>query len=534
LTRYRHLITDENRKWWTLGAMCFALFMIMLDNTVVNVALPSIQRDLGASISGLEWTVNAYTLAFAVLLATGGRLGDIFGRRLMFMGGVIVFTISSATAGFAPDTLSLVISRVAQGLGAAFMMPGTLSIITDAFPASERGKAIGTWAGVSALALAIGPVVGGFLVEHVSWRAIFFINLPVGMGAILAALFAVRESRDDTVGREVDFAGVAVLTAGLTALVLALVEGNSWGWGSPEIVALIAGSVVLLAVFVAIESRVRAPMVEFALFASRDFIGAVSIAFIVTFAMLGMFFFLALYMQNILGYSALAAGVRFLPTTLVIMAVAPLSGRLSDRIGPRWPIAAGLTLVAVSLFEFTRIDTGTTYGDLLPAFILMGVGIALTMSPMSTAAMNAVTEAKAGIASGVLSMFRMIGGTFGVAAIGALFQASARSRLDEQLAGSGITAGQRDDLAHQLGGGGKTVIAGLDPTQAKQVASAANDAFIEALAHSMRLSAAVAAAGAVLGAVLIRSRRGAPGERPEAAAASAPPTGEMATAHLDG
>ena len=244
MTRYSHLITDENRKWWTLGAMCFALFMIMLDNTVVNVALPSIQKDLGASISGLEWTVNGYTLSFAVLLATGGRLGDIFGRRRMFLIGVVIFALSSATAGLAPDATSLVVSRIVQGVGAALMMPGTLSIITDAFPAHERGKAMGTWAGVSALALAIGPVLGGFLTEHVSWRAIFYINIPVAIGAVAATLFAVRESRDTSVGREVDYAGVAVLTAGLTALVLALVEGNSWGWGSPKIIALLAVAAV--------------------------------------------------------------------------------------------------------------------------------------------------------------------------------------------------------------------------------------------------------------------------------------------------
>ena len=212
LTRYRHLITDDNRKWWTLGAMCFALFMIMLDNTVVNVALPSIQRDLGASISGLEWTINGYTLSFAVLLATGGRLGDIFGRRRMFLFGVVIFALSSATAGLAQSSTDLVLSRVVQGVGAALMMPATLSIVTDAFPPAERGKAMGTWAGVSALALAVGPVVGGFLTEHVSWRAIFYLNIPVAIGAVAAALFAVRESRDTTVGREVDYAGVVTLT----------------------------------------------------------------------------------------------------------------------------------------------------------------------------------------------------------------------------------------------------------------------------------------------------------------------------------
>src|SRR5688500_4922554 len=200
-------MSDDNRRWWALAAMCFALFMVMLDNTVMNVALPSIQREFDASIAALEWTINGYTLAFAVLLATGGRLGDIFGRRRAFLVGVVIFALSSALGGLAPTDTALVIARVAQGVGAAFMMPATLSIITHAFPAEERGKAIGTWAGVSALALAVGPVLGGLLTEEVSWRAIFYINLPVAAGAVVASLFAVRESRDETVSREVDYAG---------------------------------------------------------------------------------------------------------------------------------------------------------------------------------------------------------------------------------------------------------------------------------------------------------------------------------------
>jgi EmrB/QacA subfamily drug resistance transporter len=495
MTRYRHLITDENRKWWTLGAMCFALFMIMLDNTVVNVALPSIQRDLGSSISGLEWTVNGYTLSFAVLLATGGRLGDIFGRRLGFLFGVSVFTLSSLAAGFSTETWMLVAARVVQGVGAGFMMPATLSIITDAFPAQERGRAIGTWAGVSALALAIGPVLGGFLTEHVSWQSIFFINIPVGVGAIFAALFAVRESRDVTVGREVDYLGVAAISVALTALVLALVEGNSWGWGSPAILALFATFAVSAAAFVLVELRVRAPMVEFPLFGSRDFVGANLIAFIVSFAMLGMFFFLALYMQDILGYSPLEAGVRFLPTTLMIVVVAPIAGRLTDRIGPRWLIAVGLSLVTLSLYMQTQITIATTYGDLLPAFVLMGVGIALTMSPMSTAAMNAVSATKAGIASGLLSMSRMVGGSFGVAAVGALFQAQAGN---------------------------------LDPTSisaaSPEAARAAAQSFVDALSSAMWLSTGVAALGAVLAAAMLHSRLG--GGRAPAEASVAAPTVE--------
>ena len=468
MTRYRHLITDDNRKWWTLGAMCFALFMIMLDNTVVNVALPSIQKDLGASISGLEWTINGYTLSFAVLLATGGRLGDIFGRRRMFLAGVVIFALSSATAGFAVNETALVLSRVVQGVGAALMMPGTLSIITDAFPAHERGKAMGTWAGVSALALAVGPVLGGFLTEHVSWRAIFYLNIPVAIGAVAAALFAVRESRDQTVGREVDFAGVAVLTGSLTALILALVEGNAWGWGSTEIVALLVGAAVGLAAFVAVELRVKVPMVEFRFFSDRNFLGAVVVALIVSFSMLGVFFFLALYMQDILRYSPLEAGIRFLPSTLMIVALAPISGRMADRYGPRWLIVGGMLVLTASLYSFTGIAVDSGYLDLLPGFMLLGIVIAMTMSPMTSAAMNAVPVEKAGIASGVLSMFRMIGGSLGVAITGAIFQ------------GSVGTA---------------------------NFAEASPQDFVDALSQAMAVSAAIALTGAAVAALTIRAKR---------------------------
>jgi EmrB/QacA subfamily drug resistance transporter len=529
LTRYRHLITDDNRKWWTLGAMCFALFMIMLDNTVVNVALPSIQQDLGASISGLEWTINGYTLSFAVLLATGGRLGDIFGRRRMFLTGVVIFALSSATAGFAVNETALVISRVVQGVGAALMMPGTLSIITDAFPAHERGKAMGTWAGVSALALAVGPVLGGFLTEHVSWRAIFYINIPVAIGAVAATLFAVRESRDTSVGRDVDYAGVAVLTVGLTALVLALVEGNAWGWGSAQILALLALAAVALPTFVFVENRVKAPMVQFDLLSDRNFLGAVVVALIITFAMMGVFFFLALYMQDILGYSPLEAGIRFLPSTLMIVGVAPVAGRLSDRYGPRWLIAGGLTIVAASLFSFSRIAVDSSYLDLLPGFMLLGIGVAMTMSPMTSAAMNAVPVQKAGIASGVLSMFRMVGGSLGIAITGAIFQGLVSSRLDSLLTGTGVTAAQRDSVSEQLGGGGVPNVPGLGPAQVKEVAAAGNEAFVYALSHAMTVSGFVALAGALIGATAIRAK--AKGHTSvEAATAEANPGGEAIAA----
>jgi EmrB/QacA subfamily drug resistance transporter len=511
-------LNEDNRKWWTLAAMCFALFMIMLDNTVVNVALPSIQRDLHASISSLEWTVNAYTLTFAVLLVTGGRMGDIFGRRTIFLGGVIVFALSSAFIGFAPSQEILVAGRAVQGIGAAFMMPGTLSIISDAFPPQERGRAIGMWAGVSGLALAIGPVVGGALTEYVSWRAIFFLNLPVAAGAVAVTLFAARNSRDETVDRSVDFPGIAALSVGLTGLILALIEGNSWGWSSPRIVGLFAAAVIGTIAFVLIETHRRVPMVDFSFFKSRTFAGANLVAIVISFAMLAQFFFMALYMQNILGFSALQAGVRFLPSTLMIILIAPIAGRLSDRIGPKPLIMAGLSILALSLFLQSQITVHSGYGRLLPAFVLLGIGIALTMSPMSTAAMNAVDVTKAGVASGVLSMGRMVGGSLGVAVTGALFQGQFTNRLDQLM---GPTSKATSDKLFEAVSSGQANQLGHGAAAQRQLGFA-HDAFIHALTGSMKLSLAVVVVGLVAATTLLRgglpSRKRAEERPPEAVA----------------
>jgi EmrB/QacA subfamily drug resistance transporter len=491
-------LTEDNRRWWTLAAMCFALFMVMLDNTVVNVALPSIQKDLGATVSGLEWTVNAYTLAFAVLLVTGGRLGDIFGRRRMFLFGVVTFAASSAFIGFSQSEAWLVAGRAVQGIGAAFMMPGTLSIISNAFPPEERGRAIGTWAGVSALALAIGPVVGGFLVESVSWQSIFFLNVPVAIGAVIVTLFATHESRDETAPPTIDIPGVATLTIGLSALVLALVEANSWGWGSARIVGLFATAAIGLTAFVVIELRSRYPMVDFDFFRSRSFLGANIVAFIVSFAMLAMFFFIALYMQNIKGYSPLEAGVRFLPSTLVIMIAGPISGRLTDRVGPRPLITTGLLLVAGSLFWQGHLAVDTSYGFIAGAFVLMGFGMGLVMSPMSTAAMNSVDPSKAGVASGTLSMSRMVGGSFGVAAMGALISTLGSHKLAELL--PNVSDSARSKLTDALGSGASSSATG-------HTASALQDAFVYALNDGLRVGAVVALVGAIVAAVLIEPKR---------------------------
>jgi EmrB/QacA subfamily drug resistance transporter len=491
-------MTEDNRRWWALGAMCFALFMIMLDNTVVNVALPSIQRSLHATTTTLEWTVNAYTLTFAVLLVTGGRLGDIFGRRRIFLIGVVIFATASGAIGFSPNDTWLVAWRAIQGTGSALMMPMTLSIITNAFPPQERGKAIGTWAGVSAMALAIGPVVGGFLVETVSWQSIFFLNLPVAVAAVLVALFAVRESRDETVARTVDIPGVVTLTVSLAALVLALVEGNSWQWGSTRELALLALAAIGLTSFVQIERRRRVPMVDFSFFRARSFLGANAVAFIVSFAMLAMFFFIALYLQNIRGYSPLQAGIRFLPSTMLVIVMGPLAGRLADRVGPRPLMSLGLLLIAGALFWLSHITVSSGYPTLLPGFMLMGVGIGLTMSPMSTAAMNSVQQSKAGVASGILSQNRMVGGTFGVAVTGALVSSLGGAKIDELLPRA--PAGVRTRLTEGLGSG--EIAHGVSA----HALAATHVAYVYAVQNGLRLGAAVALLGSILAWLLVAPR----------------------------
>jgi EmrB/QacA subfamily drug resistance transporter len=494
----RSWLNESSRRWWTLGAMCFALFMIMLDNTVVNVALPSIQRSLHTTTSTLEWTVNAYTLTFAVLLVTGGRLGDIFGRRRMFLFGVAVFGASSFMIGLAQSDLWLIAFRALQGVGSGFMMPATLSIITNTFDAHERGRAIGTWAGVSAMALAIGPVLGGLLVQDVSWQSIFFLNVPVAILAVVVTLFAARESRDETAGREVDIPGVGTLSVGLAALVLGLVQSNSWGWGSARVIGLFVIALVSLVAFVVIERRRTAPMVDFRFFHSRSFLGANVVAFIVSFAMLAMFFFLALYMQDILHYTPLQAGLRFLPSTIMVMILGPIAGRMADRVGSRPLMTGGLLAVAASLLWMTTITTHADYPKLLISFVLMGAGIGFVMSPMSTAAMNSVDRAKAGVASGVLSMVRMVGGTFGVAVMGAIIATLGRARLATLL--PNLSAAKRTELVDALGSGASGTHL---PTH---VQVAMSQTYVYGLTNALYVAGGLALLGAALAWTLVSSK----------------------------
>jgi EmrB/QacA subfamily drug resistance transporter len=418
------LLTEQNKKWWTLGAVAVGLFMIMLDNTVVNVALPSIQRELGADLSSLEWIVTGYALTFAALMLTGGKLADAYGRRLMFVLGIAVFTLSSLACGLSTSEDMLIAARIVQGAGAALMNPATLSIIAATFPPKERGTAIGIWAGVAALALAIGPLVGGLLTQHLDWSWIFFINVPVGVAGIAASFLLIDESRDETHQR-LDLPGLVTSGLGLFALTYALIEGNTYGWGSPRIVGALVSAVVLLAVFVVLERRQRAPMLDLSLFRSGTYAGANLVILLVALAMFGVFFFVSLYMQNILGYSAVQAGAAFLPMTIVIILTAPLAGKSSDRFGSRWLMTTGMTLIAAQLFYFSQLGSHSSFWRLLPALIVGGLGMSLTMTPSTAAATRAVPVEKAGMGAAVLNAFRQVGGSVGIALMGAIMASRA-------------------------------------------------------------------------------------------------------------
>jgi EmrB/QacA subfamily drug resistance transporter len=413
------IFAEETRKWFTLAAVAFGLFMIMLDNTVVNVALPSIQRDLGADLSELQWIVTGYALTFAALMLIGGKVADAYGRRLIFVVGIAIFTGASLLCGLAESGDMLIAARVLQGVGAALMNPATLSIIAATFPPHQRGMAIGIWVGVSGLALAIGPLVGGLLTDYLDWSWIFFVNVPVGILAIAASFLFIDESRDRTHQR-LDLPGLATSGIGLFALTYALIEANTYGWGSARILGAFALAGVALLAFVLLERHQRAPMLPLELFRSGTYAGANLVILLVALAMFGVFFFVSLYMQNILGYSAVQTGAAFLPMTILIILVAPIAGRTSDRFGSRGLMTAGMILIAVHLVYFSSVTENSSFWNLLPALMIGGVGMALTMTPSAAAATRSVPVDKAGVGSAVLNSARQVGGTMGIAVMGAV------------------------------------------------------------------------------------------------------------------
>ncbi|MCL6437501.1 MAG: MFS transporter [Rubrobacteraceae bacterium] len=419
------------RRWWALAACCFGLFMVLLDVTVVNVALPVIQKDLGASFSDLQWVIDAYTLALAVFVVTSGRVGDIFGRKKVFMTGLAVFTVGSFLCGLSGHLsfagLShvdlLLVARGIQGVGGSVMLPVSLAIVSATFEGPQRATAIGIWGGVSGLATAVGPVVGGFLVEKVSWESIFYINIPVGAAGILLSAWAIRETRDERAPRSIDLFGLVTVTVGLFCLVLALIRGQDRGWTSSYIVSLFVVAAIALVAFVAGELRMKNPMVDPRLFRNRSFTGAAIAAFTLSAGLYSLFLYLTLYLQNALGFSALETGLRLLPLSGLVLFTAPLAGNLSGRFSPRPVLFCGMALLAVAAFLMTRIsprDTASDWVVLLPAFVVAGLGNGLVNAPISTTAVGTVPRRLSGMASGVNNVCRQVGTAFGVALWGAI------------------------------------------------------------------------------------------------------------------
>jgi EmrB/QacA subfamily drug resistance transporter len=416
------VLEKHPNRWWTLGAVCVATFMLLLDITVVNVALPDIAKDLHTSFSELQWVVDAYALGLASFLLTTGTLADQFGHRRVFVYGLIAFTCASILCGIASSPTFLILARGFQGIGGAAMFATSLSLIAQAFHGPDRGTAFGIWGATIGAAVAIGPLVGGVLTEQISWEAIFFVNVPIGIAAVAVSLLRVDEFRSPWAQR-VDLPGLVTFSGGLFLLIFALVRGNAEGWGSPLIVSFLVGSAVLLVAFVVVEMRAgEQAMFDLRLFRKPAFDGASIAAFGLSASMFAMFLYITLYIQNTLGYTPQQTGLRFLPLTVVSFVVAPLAGRISRTVPLRVLFGLGMALVGTGLLLMSGIDASSDWTALLPGFILAGAGIGMVNPSLAQAAVGVVPPQRAGMASGINSTFRQVGIATGIAALGAIFQ----------------------------------------------------------------------------------------------------------------
>lgn len=462
---------ERTRSRFTLLAVALATFMTYLDNNIVNVAIPAIQRDLHLSVSGLEWVVSGYILVFASLLLAGGRLADVYGRRRLFLIGLAIFTVASLAAGFAGSENALIASRAVQGLGAALVTPTTLAIISATFTDTRaRAAAVGVWSAVGALALAIGPLLGGFISEHAAWGWIFFINVPVGVATMVLARWAIVESRADAAPKRIDLPGVVTSSLALFALTYALIEGHDKGWTSPLILGLFAVAAALGIAFVTVERRIADPMVAVSLFRERVFAGG-SIALIMWgFGLFGIYFFTSLYLQNVLGFSPTKAGAAFVPMALLMAAGAIVSERVSHRMGPHRVVGAAMLLMAIGIATVSLLGRDSSFLSLMPSFAIIGIGGGLTV-PLTALVLESMPPSEAGVASGIFNASREVSGLLGITVIGAI-----------------LTARQSGVLR-----------AGVDPV----------DAFLSGYRLGLLVAAVLVAAGGVAAFIALRTARSA-------------------------
>jgi EmrB/QacA subfamily drug resistance transporter len=482
------------RKWRVLAVVCVAVFMLLLDITVVNVALPEIDKELNTSFTDLQWVVDAYALTLAATMLNAGSLGDMLGRKKVFLVAIALFTVASTLCGAAQSPTWLIVARGAQGIGGAGMFAVSLAIISQEFHGRERGTAFGIWGATVGMAVAIGPLVGGALTTYVGWRWIFFVNIPIGITCVVGGLRELRETRDEEAGG-FDLPGFLTLTSGLFALVIGLFRGTDWGWSSGRVIGLFAAAAVLLISFAFIELRRSAPMLDFRLFKVPTFTGAQITAFVIASGMFAQFLFLPLYLEAVLGYSAVKTGVIFLPLSLVSFVVAPIAGRLSTRVPVRLLLGGGLAVTGVALLLLWGIQLDSTWTTLLAGFIVGGIGIGLVNAPLASTSVSVVEPRRAGMASGINNTFRQVGIATGIAALGAIFQ----SQIASSLAASNTSFGINYPTA-------QGVASGYVHFGNEAQTTAAHTAFISGLNTILVVSAIVVFVGAILAFVLVRQQ----------------------------
>jgi len=497
-----------DRKWWTLIAVCLGTFMLLIDVTIVNVALPDIQSSLKSSFSDLQWVIDAYSLMLAALLLTTGSLADLFGRRRIFVIGLCIFTVSSLLSGVARTPLFLNLARGAQGVGGAAMFSTSLALLASSFRGRERGVAFGVWGTITGLAVAIGPVIGGALTTGISWRWIFLINVPIGVLCVALTLLRVEESRQPGAHRP-DWIGALAFSGALAALVYALIQGNAKGWGSTAIVVCLAGSAVLLLVFLVAERLQRAPMFDLSLFRNPTFSGGSIVAFALSAGMFSLLLYLTLYLQDVLGFSALQAGLRLLVLSGGILLTSTLAGRLTTRVPIRWLLSGGLILVGAGLVLLARLKASSGWEHFIPGFIVAGAGVGFINPPLASTAVGVVEPARAGMASGINSTCRQVGIATGIAGLGAIFSHTVRTKVIGLLAGAGgISSSQAHVLAASVaqGTGAGSAIAAAPHAARAAAVHAVRVGFVDGLNEVFVIGAILSFSVAVLAFVLVRQK----------------------------